>query len=172
MADNPWLCESDVTSNLYSSLHHYYKLYPYYYKQAPGSDIAHFSGTEVSVRVMSVCIWSPCAWPVVDWMRSVELCPLWCSVTAGMGWSSPTWQQAKWVSRSAPTVLSCSSAPVHLFTESTNKPCKREPAHKKPSAVCQKKKPKISKSCWIKKDYFCQTVNASWEILLPQIVLL
>lgn len=80
---------------------------------------------EVSVRVMSVFIWSLCAWPVVDWVRAMGLCPLWCSDTAGMGWSLPTWQRAMRVSRSAPNVLSCTSAPVHLFTESTNKPCKR-----------------------------------------------
>lgn len=63
------------------------KMYHRYHKQAWASVL---SGTEVSVSVMSVCIWSHCAWPVVDWMRAVGLCPLWCSVTARMGWSSPS----------------------------------------------------------------------------------
>lgn len=34
-----------------------------------------------------------CSW--LD--RALGLCPFWCSVTAGMGWGSQTWQQAKWV---------------------------------------------------------------------------
>lgn len=96
-------------------------MYHHYHKQAWASVL---SGTEVNVSVMSVCIWSPCAWPVADWMRAVGLCPLWCSVTAGMGLSSAIWQHAKWDSSSAHTALSCESAPVHLFTESTNKPCR------------------------------------------------
>lgn len=82
----------DVKRKWCSSLLHYYNIYHYYHKLTSGSML--LSGTEVSVRVMFVCIWSQCAWPVVDWMKAVGLCPVWCSVTAGMGWSSLTWQHA------------------------------------------------------------------------------
>lgn len=81
-----------------------------------GSDIAALSGFEVSVHVMSVCLCSPCAWPVAcSWQdEGCGALSLWCSVTAGMGLGLPTWQHAKWVSRSAPTVH------LHLCTCSVN----------------------------------------------------
>lgn len=41
--------------------------------------------------------------------------PFWCPVRAGMSWNLWMWQPAKWVPGSAHTILSCTSAPVHLF---------------------------------------------------------
>lgn len=58
----------------------------------PGSNTALGSGPAlcVCVRVMSVCVESPmslaCSW--LD--RALGLCPIWCSVTRGFRWVSPT----------------------------------------------------------------------------------
>lgn len=120
-----WFCKNNKILNEYFYLRkRQIDLYLWcktHFVTVSGLDIALLSGFEVSVHAMSVCIWSPCARPVArSWLdEGCGALSLWCSLTAGMGWSLPTWQHAKRVSRSAPTVH------LHLFTESTNKPCKR-----------------------------------------------
>lgn len=70
-----------------------------------------------SVLCRVTCWWSLNTRSRIACTKSARLHPLWCSVTAGTGWGSPTWQHAKWVSGSAATVASCTSAPVHLCTD-------------------------------------------------------
>lgn len=166
-----WICVCSVTSTLFN-WHLYNKVYHHFYKQIPASPITLSHGAEVGAHAMSVCIWSPCAWPVFDWIRAVGHCPCRCSVTAGMSWSSPTWQRANWVCRSAVTVLSSTSAPVHLFTESTVKDGTRGwCTWQQQSTVLHVKIRNRNLRGWNKKDfYLCQ--NASWDILKVQIKLL
>lgn len=114
-----------------------------------------------SVSVMYVCIWSPCPCSWLD--RTLGLCPFWCSVTAGMGWGSQTWQQAKWVGG---LLLLYWATPLHLCI------CSPSPQtnHAKGNGTRQQQRTVLDIKIltgnlkrWNKKDYFCQ--NVSWDIL-------
>lgn len=126
------------------------------------------SGTEVCVCVMHVCIWSPCPCSWLD--RTLGLCPFWCSVTAGMGWGSQTWQQAKWVGG---LLLLYWATHLHLCI------CSPSPQtnHAKGNGTRQQQRTVLdikiltgNLKCWNMKDYFCQ--NVSWDILQQKKVLL